>query len=84
MDHTTRDDFKAFLKETDFPSPDRIGERGPTFKYPEWLIMFIAVLSVKMKLKAYVQIHKKRLSGLFGQETGVYKWEYALDTKNLY
>ncbi|RPH47761.1 MAG: hypothetical protein EHM85_19020 [Desulfobacteraceae bacterium] len=28
------------------------------FKYPEWLIMFIAVLSVKMKLKAYVQIHR--------------------------
>lgn len=55
---TTRDDFKAFLKETGFPAPDRLGERGPTFKYPEWLIMFIAVLSVKMKLKAYVQIHR--------------------------
>jgi hypothetical protein len=54
----TRDDFKAFLEETDFPAPDRIGERGPTFKYPEWLIMFIAILSVKMKIKAYVQIHK--------------------------
>ena len=55
---TTRDDFKAFLKETGFPAQDRLGERGPTFKYPEWLIMFIAVLSVKMKLKAYVQIHR--------------------------
>ena len=54
----TRDDFRAFLKETDFPSPDRIGERGPTFTYPEWLIMFIAILSVKLKIKTYVQIHK--------------------------
>jgi hypothetical protein len=26
--------------------------------YPEWIIMFIAVLSVKMKVKSYVQIHK--------------------------
>jgi len=54
----TRDDFRAFLRETDFPNPVRIGERGPAFKYPEWLIMFIAILSVKMKIKTYVQIHK--------------------------
>jgi len=54
----TRDDFKAFLEETNFPAPERIGERGPTFTYPEWLIMFIAILSVKMKIKTYVQIHK--------------------------
>ncbi len=53
----TRDEFTAFLDETDFP-PERIGQRGPTFKYPEWLIMFIAILSVKMKIKTYVQIHK--------------------------
>ena len=25
---------------------------------PEWLIMFIAILSVKLKIKTYVQIHK--------------------------
>lgn len=54
----TRDDFREFLNETDFPDPDRLGERGPTFHYPEWLIMFIAVLSVKLKIKTYVQIHK--------------------------
>ena len=35
-----------------------MGERGPKFKFPEWMIMFIAVLSVKMKLKNYIQIHK--------------------------
>ena len=54
----TRNDFRAFLDETDFPDPERLGERGPPFTYPEWLIMFIAVLSVKMKIKSYVQIHK--------------------------
>ena len=54
----TRDFFIDFLDETNFPDPDRTGERGPTFKYPEWLIMFIAVLSVKLKIKTYVQIHK--------------------------
>jgi len=54
----TRNDFRAFLDETDFPDPERLGQRGPKFIYPEWLIMFIAVLSVKMKIKSYVQIHK--------------------------
>ena len=54
----TRNDFRAFLDETDFPDPQRLGERGPVFKYPEWLIMFIAILSVKLKVKSYVQIHK--------------------------
>jgi hypothetical protein len=53
-----RDAFREFLTETEFPDPDRMGERGPTFRYPEWLIMFIAVLSVKFKLKSYVKIHK--------------------------
>jgi hypothetical protein len=54
----TRDAFRSFLDETNFPDPERLGERGPNFKYPEWLIMFIAVLSVKLKVKTYVQIHK--------------------------
>ncbi len=54
----TRNDFRAFLNETDFPDPERLGERGPKFTYPEWLIMFIAILSVKLKIKSYVQIHK--------------------------
>jgi hypothetical protein len=51
----TRDDFRAFLDETDFPDPERLGERGPAFKYP---VMFIAILSVKLKIKTYIQIHK--------------------------
>jgi hypothetical protein len=38
----TRDYFREFLDETDFPDPDRTGSRGPKFSYPEWLIMFIA------------------------------------------
>jgi len=54
----TRNDFRSFLDETGFPDPERLGERGPKFKYPEWLIMFIAIVSVKLKIKTYVQIHK--------------------------
>ena len=54
----TREAFRDFLDETTFPDPERLGERGPKFKYPEWLIMFIAILSVKLKVKSYVQIHK--------------------------
>ena len=54
----TRELFREFLDETDFPDPERLGERGPKFKYPEWLVMFIAVLSVKLKIKSYIQIHK--------------------------
>ena len=54
----TREAFREFLDETNFPDPERLGERGPKFKYPEWLIMFIAILSVKLKVKNYVQIHK--------------------------
>ena len=56
-----RELFRDFLDETDFPDPERTGERGPKFRYPEWLIMFIAVLSVKMKIKSYVQIHRMAL-----------------------
>lgn len=54
----TRKDFRLFLKETKFPNPVRLGKRGPEFKYPEWLIMFIAILSVKCKLKSYLAIHR--------------------------
>ena len=53
-----RDYFKAFLDETDFPHPERNGTRGSRFEYPEWLIMFIAVLSVKCKVKGYLAIHR--------------------------
>lgn len=51
-------DFKQFLQETGFPEPKRDGTRGPEFDYPEWLVMFIAILAVKCKIKSYVGIHK--------------------------
>ena len=54
----TRDYFKQFLKETKFPHPERNGSRGSKFDYPEWLIMFIAVLSVKAKVKNYLAMHR--------------------------
>jgi hypothetical protein len=50
--------FRDFLDQTGFPDPERAGERGPKFQYPEWLIMFVAILSVKLKVKTYVQIHR--------------------------
>ncbi len=54
----TRDHFKRFLKETKFPHPVRNGNRGSKFDYPEWLIMLIATLSVKAKVKNYLAIHR--------------------------
>ena len=68
-----REFFREFLDETNFPDPDRIGERGPKFQYPEWLIMFIAVLSVKMKIKTYVQIHKMAVDywDIIGKDFGL-------------
>ena len=53
--------FKEFLKVTEFPHPERNGSRGSKFEYPEWLIMFIAVLSVKAKAKNYLAIHRLTL-----------------------
>ncbi len=47
----TRNEFRAFLDETDFRDAPRLGGGGPVFKYAEWLIMFIAILSVKLKIK---------------------------------
>lgn len=55
------DDFKEFLEMTQFPHPSRNGFRGSKFSYPEWLIMFIAVLSVKCKIKTYLGIHRLAL-----------------------
>ena len=54
----TRKDFRAFLTATKFPNPSRMGARGPEFQYPEWLIMFIAILAVKCKCKTYLAIHR--------------------------
>jgi len=55
------DYFKKFLKVTKFPHPVRNGTRGSEFDYPEWLIMFIAVLSVKARVKNYLAIHRLAL-----------------------
>ncbi len=54
----TREDFRSFLDETGFPDPERMGQRGPAFTYPEWLIMFIAVCAVKFNRKTYLAIHR--------------------------
>jgi hypothetical protein len=53
-----RDYFLRFLRVTQFPYPVRNGNRGSEFDYPEWLIMFLAVLSVKTKIKGYRAIHR--------------------------
>jgi hypothetical protein len=50
--------FDDFLQATHFPEPVRNGVRGSTFDYPESLIMFVAVLSVKAKVKTYQGIHR--------------------------
>ena len=42
--------LNEILDETNFPDTERLGKRGPTFKYPEWLIMFIAILTVKHQI----------------------------------
>src|SRR5215470_10009821 len=57
----TRKYFLEFLRVTQFPHPQRNGARGSRFVYPEWLIMFIAVLSVKCHVKSYVGIHQLAL-----------------------
>lgn len=53
-----RQDFRKFLHMTNFPDPVRNGTRGSYFEYPEWLIMLIAVLAVKAKVKSYLGIHQ--------------------------
>ena len=54
----TRREFLKFLEATHFPHPERNGERGSRFDYPEWLIMLIAVLAVKCKVQSYLGIHR--------------------------
>jgi hypothetical protein len=51
-------EFLDFLHVTNFPEPLRNGTRGSPFAYPEWLIMLIAVLAVKAKVKSYLGIHR--------------------------
>ena len=66
-------EFRAFLRETKFPEPERNGERGSYFDYPESVIMLIAVLSVKCKIKTYLGIH--RLAQQY--------WQYLTPNKDL-
>ncbi len=54
----TRQYFLDFLELTNFPHPKRNGMRGSSFDYPEWLIMFVAVLAVKCREKTYLGIHR--------------------------
>jgi hypothetical protein len=54
----TRASFKHFLDMTTFPHPARNGTRGSAFDYPEWLIMFIAILAVKGQVKTYLGTHR--------------------------
>ena len=53
-----RKTFREFLRETGFPDIERHGERGPSFTFPEWLVMFIAVIGVKSKIKSYIGLHR--------------------------
>jgi hypothetical protein len=39
-------------------TPWRSRARGSRFSYPEWLILLIAVLAVKCKVKSYLGIHQ--------------------------
>ena len=54
--------FSEFLDETEFPDPEHTGERGPKFQYPVRLIMLIAVLSVKLKMKTHIEKHQNKKS----------------------
>ena len=56
-----REQLLEFLAATDFPHPVRNGRRGSAFEYPEWLIILIAVLSVKCGIKTYLGIHRMTL-----------------------
>lgn len=51
-----------FLSETGLPDPKQRGKRDPDFTYPEWLIMLIAILSVKLKIKFMCEFTKWRLN----------------------
>lgn len=69
----TRKEFLTFLYVTKFPHPERNGRRGSKFVYPEWLIMFLALLAVTGKVKSYVGIHQlaARYWGVVATDLGV-------------
>ncbi len=54
----SKQEFDQFLRDTQFPEPARHGTRGTSFTYPESLILFIAVLSVRCQVKTYQGIHR--------------------------
>jgi hypothetical protein len=54
----TKKYFLKFLKETNFPMPQKGGARGTDYEYPEWIIMFISIMAVKLQIKSYIGIHK--------------------------
>lgn len=54
----TKNYFLEFLEATNFPMPMRSGKRGTEYEYPEWMIMFISIMAVKLHIKTYVGIHK--------------------------
>src|SRR3972149_5154635 len=78
---SVRREFKDFLRLTHFPEPSRNGTRGPEFDYPEWLIMFIAILSVKVKVKTYTGIH--RLAGRYWKYISADKKRRVISESNL-
>jgi hypothetical protein len=65
-----REYFQTFLEATRFPHPVRDGSSGRAFTYPEWLVMFIAVLAVKGKAKTYPEIHRLTLQSILGDHCG--------------
>jgi hypothetical protein len=69
----TKKYFLDFLEATKFPHPERNGTRGSKFEYPEWMIMLIAVLAVKCKIKSYLGIHK----------LAVQYWEQIAESKDI-
>ena len=69
-----RDDFQAFLRVTTGPHAVRNGTRGRAVDDPEWLIMFMAIVSVKAHVKHDLVIYRlavqhwdRRAEGLDGR-----------------
>jgi hypothetical protein len=59
-----RDGFQAFLRVTKCPHPVRNGTRGSAFDDPEWLIMFMAIVSVKAHVKDDLPIGLQSSTGI--------------------
>jgi hypothetical protein len=46
------------LDEIELLDPMRAGECSPKSQHPKWLTVLITMLSVKLKIKMHLQIHK--------------------------